>query len=68
MFEMVNNFYEWENWSIIMHNILFALIIYIIYVLIINNKERKFINILLFTNIIGLTVIIHEIINLKNKK
>jgi len=65
---MLKNFYEWEKWPGIMHNILFLLLIYIIYIFIINKEERTLINILLFSIIIGIDIIIHQIINMRNKK
>ena len=66
MIETLKTFYEWNKWPGIMHNILFLLIVYIIYVLITNKHERKLKNILLFTIVIGIDIIIHQIINYKN--
>ena len=66
MIETLKTFYEWNKWPGKMHNILFLLIIYIIYVLITNKHERKLKNILLFTIVIGIDIIIHQIINYKN--
>jgi len=65
---ILKNFYEWENWTGIMHNFLFILVIYIIYLFIVNKKERTMINILLFSIIIGIDIIIHQIINIRNNK
>jgi len=65
---MLKNFYEWEKWPGIMHNILFSLVIYIIYIFIINKEERTLLNILLFSIIIGIDIIIHQIINIRNQK
>lgn len=66
MIEILKTFYEWNKWPGLMHNILLLLIIYIIYVLITNKHERKLKNILLFTIVIGIDIIIHQIINYKN--
>lgn len=66
--EILKTFYEWEYWSGIMHNFLFVFTIYIIYLLIINIKERTLLNILLFTILIGIEITIHELINIRNNK
>lgn len=65
---MLKKFYEWEKWPGIMHNILFLLLLYIIYVFIVNSKERTMLNMLLFGIIIGIDIIIHQIINIRNQK
>ena len=64
----LKNFYEWEKWPGIMHNILFLLLIYIIYLFIINRKERTILNMLLLSIIISIDIIIHQIINIRNQK
>jgi hypothetical protein len=65
---MIKEFYEWENWTGIMHHLLLLLIVYISYNLIIARKERTLTNILLFSIILGIDIIIHQIINLRNNK
>jgi len=65
---MIKRFYEWENWPGIMHHFLFILVIYISYNLIITRKERTLTNLLLFSIILGIDIIIHQIINIRNNK
>ncbi len=62
----MKQFYEWVKWESIMHNVLFVFIIYILYLFIMNKKERTLNNILLFTIILGITTMIHQIINIRN--
>ena len=64
----IQNFYEWRKWEGIMHNILLLLLIYIIYLFIINKSDRTMTNILLFTIIIAIDTLIHQNINIKNNK
>ena len=68
MFKSLMEFYEWPKWEGIMHNLLLSLIIYIIYLFTINNKERTLNNILLFTIIISVDTLIHQNINIRNNK
>jgi len=68
MTELLKKFYEWSKWEGIMHNVLLILIIYIIYLFIINKKERTITNILLFTIIISIDTLIHQNINIKNNQ
>jgi len=68
MSNILKNFYEWGKWEGIMHNVLLLLLIYIIYVFFVNKKERTLTNILLFTIIISIDTLIHQIINIRNKK
>jgi hypothetical protein len=65
---MIKQFYEWENWPGIMHHFLLILVIYISYNLIITRKERTLTNLLLFSIVLGIDVIIHQIINMRNNK
>jgi len=65
---MLKTFYEWEKWEGIMHNILLLLIIYIIYLFYVNKQDRTLTNILLFTIIIGVDTLIHQIMNIRNHK
>ena len=51
-----------------MHNILLLLVLYIIYLFIINKSDRTMTNILLFTIIIAIDTLIHQNINIKNNK
>ena len=64
----LKQFYEWSSWEGIMHNILFLLIIYILYIFIFYTKNRTISNILLFTIIIGIDTLIHQNINIRNHK
>ena len=64
----LKNFYEWSKWEGMMHNILLLLLIYIIYLFIINKSDRTMTNILLFTIIIAIDTLIHQNINIKNNK
>jgi len=65
---MIQQFYEWENWPGVMHHFLLLLVIYISYTLIITRKERTLTNLLLFSIVLGIDVIIHQIINIRNNK
>uniref|UniRef100_A0A6C0FCL1 Uncharacterized protein n=1 Tax=viral metagenome TaxID=1070528 RepID=A0A6C0FCL1_9ZZZZ len=64
----LKKFYEWSKWEGIMHNILLLLIIYIIYSLFVNKKERTLTNILLFTIIISIDTLLHQNINIRNQE
>ena len=66
MKSIMKKFYEWPKWEGIMHNILFLLILYIIYLLIFNKKERTLTNILLFTIVISIDTLLHQNINIRN--
>ena len=68
MLNILKNFYEWSKWEGIMHNILLLLIIYIIYSLFVNKKERTLTNILLFTIIISIDTLLHQNINIRNQE
>ena len=68
MNETIKQFYEWEKWPGLMHHILFLLAIYIIYIFIVNPKERTMLNMLLFSILLGIDIIIHQIINIRNQK
>ena len=56
MLETLKTFYEWERWEGIMHQILFLLVIYIVYVFIVNSKERTLLNLLFGKGLIRLNV------------
>ena len=64
----LKNFYEWVKWEGIMHNILLLLVIYIIYLFFVHKKDRTLTNILLFTIIISVDTLIHQIINIRNQR
>ena len=68
MQDILKKFYEWSKWEGIMHNILFLLILYIIYLLIVSKKERTLTNILLFTIVISIDTLLHQNINIRNSK
>ena len=68
MLETLKTFYEWERWEGIMHQILFLLVIYIVYVFIVNSKERTLLNLLLFSIVLDIHLISHQIINIRNNK
>lgn len=68
MVSRLKTFYEWEKWEGLMHNILLLLLIYILYVFVVNKQERTLTNILLFTIVIGIDTLIHQLINIRNKK
>ena len=65
---LIKTFYEWEKWEGILHNILFMLNIYIIFLFIVDKKNRTITNILLFTIIIAIDTLIHQNINIRNNK
>jgi EamA domain-containing membrane protein RarD len=68
MQKILKNFYEWDKWTGIMHNLLLLLVIYIMYLFYTNKSERTLNNILLFTIIIGIITILHQILNIYNNK
>ena len=68
MLETLKNFYEWSKWEGLMHNLLLLLVIYIMYLFVVNKHERTLSNILLFTIIISVDTVIHQIINIRNQK
>jgi len=68
MLETLKNFYEWSKWEGLMHNLLLLLVIYIMYLFVVNKHERTLPNILLFTIIISVDTVIHQIINIRNQK
>lgn len=65
---LIKTFYEWEKWEGILHNILFMLNIYIIFLFIIDKNNRTITNLLLFTIIIAIDTLIHQNINIRNQK
>ena len=68
MLNTLKNFYECPKWEGIMHNILLLLVIYILYLFIVNKQERTLTNILLFTIIISIDTLLHQNINIRNHK
>ena len=67
MFEnYLQRFYEWHKWEAISHHILFALIIYILYLFISKKNNRSVTNILLLAVVVALDTIIHQNINIQN--
>ena len=66
--DYVKKFYEWPRWEGIMHNILCLLVIYLLYLFIMNKEMRTMNNILLFTIVIAIDTLIHQNINMKNNK
>ena len=64
----LKNFYEWAKWEGLMHNLLLLLVIYVMYLFYVNKQERTLTNILLFTIIIAMDTVIHQIINIRNNK
>jgi len=67
MLKTLKNFYEWAKWEGLMHNLLLLLVIYIMYLFVVNKQERTLPNILLFTIIISVDTVIHQIINIRNQ-
>ena len=68
MEKTLKNIYEWSKWEGIMHNFLLFLVIYILYLFFVNKQERTLTNILLFTIIISIDLLIHQKINIRNHK
>jgi len=68
MEKKLKKFYEWSKWEGIMHNILLLLVIYILYLFIVNKQERTLTNILLFTIIISIDTLLHQKINIRNRE
>ena len=67
MSNILKNFYEWGKWEGLMHHFLLLLVIYIMYLFAVNKSERTLPNILLFTIIISVDTVIHQIINIRNQ-
>ena len=65
---ILKNFYEWSKWEGIMHNFLLLLVIYILYLFIVTKQERTLTNILLFTIIISIDTLLHQNINIRDRK
>ena len=68
MSNILKNFYEWSKWEGLMHNLLLLLVMYIVYLFFINKQDRTLTNLLLFTIIIGMDTLIHQIINIRNQQ
>ena len=68
MSNILKNFYEWGKWEGLMHNFLLLLIIYTMYLFVVNKQDRTLTNILLFTIIISVDTVIHQIMNIRNQK
>jgi len=68
MLKILKKFYEWPKWEGLMHNLLFSLVIYILYLFFVNKQERTLTNILLFTIIISIDTLLHQNINIRNHK
>ena len=68
MLKILKKFYEWPKWEGLMHNLLFSLVIYILYLFFVNKQERTLTNILLFTIIISIDTLLHRNINIRNHK
>jgi len=66
--KQILSFYEWSKWEAISHHVLFALIIYILYLFVSKKSNRTITNILLMTIVVALDTIIHQNINIKNNK
>ena len=68
MQNILKKFYEWSKWEGILHNLLFSLVIYILYLFFVTKQERTLTNILLFTIIISIDTLLHQNINIRNHK
>ena len=68
MLKILKKFYEWSKWEGILHNLLFSLVIYILYLFFVTKQERTLTNILLFTIIISIDTLLHQNINIRNHK
>ena len=66
MLKILKKFYEWSKWEGILHNLLFSLVIYILYLFFVTKQERTLTNILLFTIIISMDTLLHQNINIRN--
>ena len=66
MLNALKKFYEWRKWEVLAHSALLLLVIYIMWLFFVNKQERTLPNILLFTIIISIDTIIHQIINIRN--
>jgi len=65
---MLKQLYEWKDWEGIMHNVLCLLILYAIYLFATDKKCRSMTNILLFTIVISIDLLVHQNINIRNNK
>lgn len=57
-----------QHWEGISHYLLLALIIYVIYTFFTKKNSRTISNILLFTVVIAVDILIHQNINIRNNK
>lgn len=63
---MLRYYLEWSKWEDISHIALSILYFYIFYKFAVDPSTRKFSNILLFTLITSVDVVIHKLINISN--
>ena len=62
----MKDFYEWPHWEGIMHVLFFLLNLLVLYLLLSNKGNRTTTNLILYTILIGVVTVIHQIINLRN--
>ena len=62
----MKDFYEWPHWEGIMHVLFFLLNLLVLYLLLSNKGNRTTTNLILYTILIGIVTVIHQIINLRN--
>lgn len=61
------NVVEWSSWEIISHLFLILLNVYILYMFVLVPETRTMTNVLLYTIVVAISVIIHQRINDREK-
>ena len=64
----MKSFIEWHRWTDIMHYLLFVLTVYVVFVVLTKKQERTTTNMLLLSILVGLEVVIHEMVNKRNRE
>ena len=63
---MLKEFFEWPSWEGFMHMFFFLLNLLVLYLLISNKNNRTMTNLLLYTILIGIVTLVHQVINGRN--
>jgi len=63
---LLKTFYEWSKWEGLMHSALLILSIYILILFYQYKKTRTISNLLLLSIVLGIDILIHQNINIRN--
>ena len=63
---MLKEFFEWPLWEGFMHMLFFLLNLLVLYLLVSNKNNRTMTNLLLYTILIGIVTLVHQVINGRN--